>query len=496
MGKRERPFAKIPAPKFSVSFAPQVRFFLIFTLAAGSFWGWSQPVEARRHRQNRPVPVKVQKAEQGRIGRRVTATGTIFSQSDVKLMAQVEGQVLAVLVREGDHVKKGQVLARLDDTLLRIELALAGSERDAVRARRKKIEAGYLPEEIAAAAAEVSQVRAALERGRAELAATRARLKEAESNAQSLESLYKRGVISRLEWIKISTELNRARAEVNERQARLAEDSARIRAAGERLKLKRMGSRPEDVEAARAEEQKALRRVQFLRVRLGYFQIRSPIAGVITERKIEPGDLAVEKAHLLSLAHIRTLRVRARVSELDLPALREGQGVRIRVDAYPNRRFHGKLTRLFPRVDPQSRQVVAEVALPNADYTLRPGLLVRLTFEPILGTKSIILPVSAVEWDASGDQEKGYVFVLSPAPPEKVKKTADRPGEAGEAQANASSREKKTLPRFIVRRRQVRFGAQADRKIQILEGLRAGERIVISAISRLRDGQPVRVVGP
>ncbi|MDA1000239.1 MAG: efflux RND transporter periplasmic adaptor subunit [bacterium] len=493
MEKRERPFAKIFTPP------PSVRVCFILGLTLGGhllLLAGPRIADAQRQRTNRPISVNVQKAEEGQIGRRVTATGTLFAQSDVKLMAQAEGRVLEVLVREGDRVRKGQVLARFDDTLIRIELALAESERAAVRARRKKMEAGFLPEEIAAVVAEVSQARAALDRTRAEVAATRARLKEAESNAQSLESLYKRGVVSRLEWIKVTAELNRARAEVNERQARLAEDSARIRVVEERLKIKRIGSRPEDVEAARAEEQKAIHKVQFLRVRLGYFQIQSPISGVVAERNIEPGDLAVEKAHVLSLAHIRTLRLRARVSELDLPALRVGQEVVIQVDAYPDRHFRGKLTRLFPRVDPQSRQVMAEVELSNADYVLRPGLLARLTFEPVLGAVTIVLPVSAVEWDASGDQKKGFVYVLSPDPRGKVGKTPGRPRGAGVAQASEPPQPGGKSTGFIVRRRAVRFGGQASQKIQILEGLKTGEQVVISAISSLRDGQPVRVVGP
>ncbi|MCE2454174.1 MAG: efflux RND transporter periplasmic adaptor subunit, partial [Nitrospinae bacterium] len=139
---------------------------------------------------------------------------------------------------------------------------------------------------------------------------------------------------------------------------------------------------------------------------------RSPISGVVTARRIEPGDLAVNRAHLFTIAQTDTLRARVRVSELDLPLIKIGQGARVELDAYRGRTFSGKLTRIFPSVDPSSRQLIVEVDVQNPDSSLRPGLLARVKFDPLLGRRSINLPVHAVIWDGDLRTKSGAVFVV------------------------------------------------------------------------------------
>ncbi len=399
--------------------------FLLFILMEGlAFFAFAGRPQGRDH----PLPVQVQEVATGRLGRRVIATGTLYPKSEVKLMSQAEGQVREVLVREGDNVKEGQVLVRLDDTVRRIELALAKAEMDAERAR----------------------------------------MAEAEANFKSRESLHRTGVISQQEWLKVTTELNRARAEV----------------------------------------EKMRQRVELLRVQVEYyFEIRSPIAGVVTERRIEPGDLATPRAHLFTLAHVETLRVRAPVSELDLPRLREGQNTLVEVDAYPGRRLQGKLTHLFPQADPKTRQVVAEVELPNPERALRPGLHARLTFEPQLGREALILPAHAVEWSESGDQTSGFVYVLARRPPgpgggdqgaeggRQEGRGESRRGPEGSAEARQGGQGRGGGgPRFVAQKRKVHLGESLEGRVEILEGIKVGEKVIVSAIGQLRDGLPVRVV--
>ncbi len=460
-----------------------------------------------RGRRNRIVTVQVQKVAVGRLGRRVAATGTLLARSEVKLMSRAEGQVREVLAREGAQVRKGQILARLDSTIKRIDLRLAQSELAAARANLGKLKAGSRPEEIAAAAAAVTQAEATRKRSEAEITSAIARREEAEANARSLGALHKKGVISEREWRRVTTEANRARADVAERRARLAEDAARVQVAREKLKLVKIGARVEEVDMARAQVGQRMQRVRRLKVELEYFTIRSPISGVVTERRIEPGDLAVNRAHLFTIAQTDTLRARVRVSELDLPLIRKGQGARVELDAYRGRSFSGKLTRIFPSVDPSSRQLIVEVDVQNSDSSLRPGLLARVKFDPLLGRQAINLPVHAVIWDGDLRTKTGAVFVVK-----RLQKGAGiggsgrggpgMRGEAGRGMAEASGRGARRGPpgrrgpRFIALRREVRLGEMIDGRIEILEGLRVGERVVVSAISQLRDRRPIRVVGP
>ena len=473
-----------------------------------------------RGRRNRIVTVQVQKVAVGRLGRRVAATGTLLARSEVKLMSRAEGQAEEVLVREGARVVKGQILARLDSTIKRIDLKLAESELAAARANLAKLKSGNRPEEIAAAAAAVTQAEATRKRSEAEITSTLARQEEAEANARSLSALHKTGVISAQEWRKVTTEANRARADVAERRARLAEDAARVSAAQERLKLVKIGARAEDLAMAQAEVRKRLQQVNRLKVEVEYFNVRSPISGVVTERRIEPGDLAVNRAHLFTIAQTDTLRARVRVSELDLPLIKRGQRARVELDAYRGRTFTGKLTRIFPSVDPSSRQLIVEVDVQNPDSSLRPGLLTRVRFDPLLGRQAINLPVHAVIWDGDLRTKAGAVFVVERlgrgdgrggggrgGPGRSEARGGGRGGSGGRdgarrGMAEASGRGARRGPpgargpRFMAVRREVRLGEMIDGRIEILDGLRVGERVVVSAISQLRDRRPIRVVGP
>ncbi len=471
--------------------------FLAFLIA----WGACAPAEAgrARGRRNRVVSVKVEKVAVGRLGRRVAATGTLLSRSEARLMSRAEGQVREVLVREGARVGKGQILARLDDTIKRIDLALAESELAAARANLKKLRAGSRPQEIAAAAAAVAQARATRARGDAELASAIARREEADANARSLDALHQKGVISAQEWRKVTTELSRARADVAERRARRAEDAARVRVAEERLQLVKIGARAEEIAMAEAEVRKRLQQVRRLEVEVEYFNVRSPIPGVVTERKIEPGDLAVNRAHLFTIAQTDTLRARVRVSELDLPLIRKGQGARVELDAHRGRVFSGRLSRIFPHVDPSARQLIVEVDLENPNALLRPGLLARVRFDPLLGRSAINLPLHAVAWDGDLRTRAGSVFVVESIRREERGGGGGRGGagggpRAGVAEANARGAGR--APRFMVVRREVRLGEMIDGRIEILQGLRVGERVVVSATNRLRDGRPIRIVAP
>ncbi len=460
-----------------------------------------------RGRRNRIVTVQVQKVSVGRLGRRVAATGTLLARSEVKLMSRVEGQAQEVLASEGVRVEKGQILSRLDSTIKRIDLKLAESELAAARANLEKLKAGSRPEEIAAAAAAVTQAEATRKRSEAEITSALARQEEAEANALSLGALHKTGVISAQEWRKVTTEANRARANVAERRARLAEDAARVRAAQERLKLVKIGARAEDLAMARAQVSQRLQRVRRLKVELEYFTVRAPIPGVVTERRVEPGDLAVNRAHLFTIAQTDTLRARVRVSELDLPLIKRGQGARVELDAYRGRTFSGKLTRIFPSVDPSSRQLIVEVDVQNPDSSLRPGLLARVKFDPLLGRRAINLPVHAVIWDGDLRTKTGAVFVVRRLQGSGGGSGSGRSGpgmrggsRGGVAEANARGAERGSRggrgPRFMAVRREVRLGEMIDGRIEILDGLRVGERVVVSATTQLRDRRPIRVARP
>lgn len=195
-----------------------------------------------------------------------------------------------------------------------------------------------------------------------------------------------------------------------------------------------------------------------LRTRVEYATIVSPMNGVITDKRVEPGDVVATQTRLLTVADLSTMVVQVQVSELDVVSLVDGQSVEIGLDAFPGRALDGTIRRVFPAADPATRLVPVEVALSDGARQLaRPGFLARATFA--LGTRDgvLLVPASALAGGSSSES----VFVV----------------EEGKA----------------VRRR-VTTGLISQGRVEILDGLREGEIVVTVGNNTLQDGASVRIL--
>ena len=197
-----------------------------------------------------------------------------------------------------------------------------------------------------------------------------------------------------------------------------------------------------------------------LRARLGYATIRAPISGVVTERQVEAGDVVSTNQRLFTIADVSTLVSRVLVSELEVGALRAGQEVEMTVDALPGERFRGRIRRVFPQADSSTRMVPVEVAVTGSASTrLRPGYTARSTFQLDERTNAILVPARAV----LGTSGARTVFVV----------------ENGKAE-----------------RRAVRVGPEANGMVEVLEGVQAGDSVIVTGATEVREGAEVRVVQP
>ena len=196
-----------------------------------------------------------------------------------------------------------------------------------------------------------------------------------------------------------------------------------------------------------------------LRTRLGYSRVRAPMAGVITEKRVETGDVVQGQTRLFAIADVSTLVLRVQVSELDVAGVAEGRPVDVTVDAAGGARFRGRVRRVFPAADTTSRMVPVEVALPGSDRRLKPGFLARAAFQ--LGERSgiLLVPTRAVV----GPVDARAVFVVSGG-------TAER--------------------------RPVQLGQSSGGRSEVLEGVVAGDSVVVAGVDEVRDGGRVRVVAP
>lgn len=137
--------------------------------------------------------------------------------------------------------------------------------------------------------------------------------------------------------------------------------------------------------------------------------LRSPINGFVSARNFDAGDMFGMSAPLFVVQQVLPVKLLVGISESEFTKVKKGDSVKLTVDAIPGREFTGKVERLYPTIDPATHTFKAEVAVPNADKALRPGMYARVTVN--FGTRrSVIVPDRAlVKQEGTGTR---FIFVL------------------------------------------------------------------------------------
>lgn len=254
-----------------------------------------------------------------------------------------------------------------------------------------------------------------------------------------------------------------ARIDVRELEAQLAAAQASYDVAeaayarAEQLWERRVITLPE-YERERTALAAARSQLQQLRTRLAYATVAAPITGIVTEKRVEAGDLVAPNTRLFTLADVSTLVVRVGVSELDVVELAPGERATVILDAFRGRTLPGRIRRVFPTADPTTRLVPVEVALENVDPNVaRPGFLARVTFALGEHENVLLIPASAL----MGGSGSEAVYVVE----------EDR-----------------------AVRRTVTTGLSSQGRVEVVAGLREGERVITKGNTMLRDGMTVRVI--
>jgi HlyD family secretion protein len=277
--------------------------------------------------------------------------------TDAQLGFKTPGRVIERLVSEGDRVKAGQLVARLDDTEQQEQLALRRAELAGAEAAYAALQAGSRPQEIAAAQATLHSAEA--ERDRLRLDFTR---------QQELRG--KDAIADR--------ELEASQAQLKVAEARAAE-------AAERFNLVQAGPRAEDVAQGRARADQARATVAFAGTQVDNTRLASPMDGVVISQNIEPGEYVSPGTPVVTVADTARVWVRAYVNQTDLGRVRLGQKVAVRTDTFPDKSYEGTVGFIASEAEftPKTVQTTKErvklvfrikIDLPNPNDELKPGM--------------------------------------------------------------------------------------------------------------------------
>jgi len=245
-------------------------------------------------------------------------------------------------------------------------------------------------------------------------------------------------------------------------KAELAKTRATARQARQDLQrisdlAKRQMASQDELTRAQTALDVAVAEQQLLEVRLTYTQIHAPFAGVISARSRDPGDVVPRHSHILTLSDPSSLVIELRVSELLLPHLALGDPTEVRIDALGGRAFAGRVLRIHPDVDNQTRLGVVEVVLAPVPEGARAGQFARVTLTSA-AVERILIPFTALLRDRGGE----YVYLMD-----------------GEGKA---------------RRQPVRSGIRIADRVEIREGLKPGQRVITKGFLGLQEGKAVTPV--
>jgi RND family efflux transporter MFP subunit len=361
-----------------------------------------------------PVQVRVQAAREASLERTVTVTGTLAAEDQVAMGFKVAGRIEAIAVDLGSRVSPGQTIARLApvDFQLRVQQAEAALQQ--ARARLGLDPKGTSEQVDPEKTAVVRQARAVLD--------------EARLTYGRVKTFVDRGISSR--------------AELDSADAAQKVADGRYEDAIEEVRNRQavLIQRKTELDLARQEMVDTV--------------LIAPFPGIIRERTVSPGQYVNAGAPIATLVRMHPLRLQADVPEREASNVKVGQQVKVRVEGDATV-YAGRIVRVSPAIDEQSRSLRIEAEVGNEAATIRPGSFATGDIVVAGATPAILVPTSAL---------------VSFAGVEKVL----------------------TVTGEKVAERRVELGRREGQSVEILKGLTAGDRVIVEP-GNLVDGETVRV---
>jgi len=443
-------------------------------------------VASIKYNQRGIVDVQTSRVARQDLVATVTASGEIKPKNYINLGANTIGPapITEILVKEGDHVRKGQVVAKMESVQANADVVAQKASIDTSLADSAAAEAG-----LKSQADGVTTAQATLDKNKAELARTKA-------NFDRATELFNAKLLAKQDYEQKQAEYDTAVAAIGEAEARLSQ--ARAQEAQARQQLT-------SAQKHTAQQQANLNRFADI---LDKYDVTSPINGIVTNLPVRAGETVVPGVHnsaastIMTIADMSVITAEVKVDETDIVNVSLNQAAEVTIDAMPNHTFHGHVTEIGDTAilrssgvaasqsntsDQEAKDFKVVIALDDPPEDIRPGL--SCTGKIVTATKPRVLtiPIQALTVRQRGD--------LDPKKPDAVQ-------AASNVDPVAEKAKKEELQGvFTIRNGKAEFvpvktGITGATDIEVLGGLKDGDQIITGTykvIRTLRNFAKVKV---
>jgi HlyD family secretion protein len=420
----------------------------------------------------------------------VSSSGRIFPEKEVKISSDVSGEVVEMFVKEGDSVRAGQLLVRVNAQIYQDQVTRGEAGVNASKAQ------------YANALSNIESVRSRQLQLIAQKEQVQAQLTSTKLSFARNEQLHRDGITS-------DADFETAQATLRQQEANIKAVDAQIQAA-----LSDISSSEKSAEAAQYNMKSAEASLKELRTSLNKTSIYAPVDGIVTKRSVEKGERVVGTAQMsgteiMRVANMNAMEVQIDVSENDILRVNVGNETDIEVDAFPGRKFKGRVSEIANTASnaftatgavnlttDQVTNFVVKVRIDAASYSdlvhsgrspFRPGMSASVYIKTNTVNDALSVPIQAV---TTRDEEAD----LKKAKAEEVKNTNTAPKKTIEPVKEVVFITSGDTVKMIT----VKTGIQDNQFIQITEGLKGDEEIVSAPYNliarKLKSGMKIQKV--
>ena len=406
------------------------------------------------HKQpdKRVVPVKVASVELNAASTETKYSATIVPRTEVELAFKVGGYVDALRkvrgvdgkmrdVQEGDRISVGSVLARVRQSDYQVKFKQAESQASEARSG------------IDVSKAQYEEALSGVDSTKAKLVEAEADYLKAKLDFDRAENLFASHSMTKSDYDSAKAQYDMANAKVAAARSQVQVIQAKA------------DSAKANIYVVQAKSQSAQAVVLETQIPLHDTELKSPLNGLVLQKSIEKGTLVSSGDKAFVVADTSSVKAVFAVADVALGEMKLGSELSVVSESMPGKEFQGQITSVFPAADSKNRSFNVEVTIANPDYLLRPNMIVSLRVATKQATPAQpVVPLNAVIQSKSNANGYAVIVVVQ---------------EGG---------------REVARLRDVKLGESFGNAVAVAEGLKQGERVIVTGGTMVNDGGEVKVI--